>query len=310
MVDPLEDTVELHVTEYFSRTLFHHQAVPSHLSIGAASDVGKVRKENQDHYAVIRRQRSQEIVLSDLPIDEFEGSEDFAHLLLVADGIGGSSFGELASRIVIHKVWELAAHSASWIMKLKDFDAQQIRERIEAYAYAMQQSLDEQIRITDGKEQSLGTTLTAAYVIGMDAIISHVGDSRAYLLRDGVLIQQTEDQTLARKLLDLGHDQSQVKKFHNILSNWFGTGVVRNPYVEIRHLNLKTGDKILLCSDGLTKELSNEEIQEILAAAETPQAASDNLLATALRKGGRDNVTVVVAEVEQWLKSPESQPAQ
>ena len=73
MVDPLEDTVDLHVTEYFSRTLFHHQAVPSHLSIGAASDVGKVRKENQDHYAVIRRQRSQEIVLSDLPIDEFEG---------------------------------------------------------------------------------------------------------------------------------------------------------------------------------------------------------------------------------------------
>ncbi|MDG2388683.1 MAG: hypothetical protein P8M30_05125 [Planctomycetaceae bacterium] len=63
-------------------------------------------------------------MLSDLPLDEFEKSEDFAHLLLVADGIGGSTFGELASRIVIQKIWELATHSASWVMKLKDFDAQ------------------------------------------------------------------------------------------------------------------------------------------------------------------------------------------
>ncbi|MDB4679406.1 protein phosphatase 2C domain-containing protein [Planctomycetaceae bacterium] len=237
-------------------------------------------------------------MLSDLPLDEFEKSEDFAHLLLVADGIGGSTFGELASRIVIQKIWELATHSASWVMKLKDFDAQQIRERIEAYAQAMQKSLEAEIGSDTRTELSLGTTLTTAYVIGLDAIISHVGDSRAYLLSDGVLKQQTEDQTLARKLMKFGHDEAQVRKFHNILANWFGTGVVGNPVVEIRHLSLKVGDKILLCSDGLTKELTDLEIQDMLNDSVEPQTICDNLLAAALEKGGRDNVTMIVAEVE------------
>jgi serine/threonine protein phosphatase PrpC len=92
-------------------------------------------------------------------------------------------------------------------MKLKDFDAQQIRERIEAYAHAMQESLDTELASGQRTKLSLGTTLTSAYVIGLEAIISHVGDSRAYLLSDGVLKQQTEDQTLARKLMKFGHSE-------------------------------------------------------------------------------------------------------
>lgn len=108
--------------------------------------------------------------------------------------------------------------------------------------------------------------------------------------------QMTEDQTLGRQLMKIGYPEEGVEKYHRILANWFGTGIHESPDVEIRHIQLKVGDRLLLCSDGLNKELSHQEIETLLGESGTVQEICDRLLESALAKGGHDNVTIIVAE--------------
>lgn len=297
MGNPLEDTAEYPLTEIVTKTFFTHRYKPVDLKIGSLTHQGYKRKQNQDHYAVMKRRRTQELIQSDLPLEDFQGVEDVAHLMIVADGIGGSAFGELASRLVIQKIWELAAISASWVMRLSDLNAQQVKERIAAYAEELQSHLD---RESEGAifRLDMGTTITAAYLIGHDAIICHVGDSRAYRLHEGELEQITEDQTMAQKLINMGYEEDTVADFHRILANYFGTGMTGPPHVAIYHIELQNEDRLLLCTDGLSKELTNDEIREHLTAGLEPQETCEAMLKDALDHGGRDNVTMILAEID------------
>jgi protein phosphatase len=135
-------------------------------------------------------------------------------------------------------------------------------------------------------------------VIGHDAIVCHVGDSRAYLLRDGKLEQLTQDQTMAQKMMDMGYDEEKVTDFHRILANYFGTGMKAPPHVDIHHIELRNDDRMLLCTDGLFKELNDEEICDHLTAGLEPQETCEAMLKEALDRGGRDNITMILAEID------------
>jgi protein phosphatase len=138
----------------------------------------------------------------------------------------------------------------------------------------------------------MGTTLTGAYTVGPEVIIAHVGDSRAYLYHDGRLTQLTRDHTLAQEYLDLG--LPAARSWYHILTNCLG-GPERGVRVEFHHFRLSDGDRLLLCTDGLSDMIGNEEIAGILGQHSHPQEATQALVDRALERGGKDNVTVVLA---------------
>src|SRR5262249_5799506 len=133
----------------------------------------------------------------------------------------------------------------------------------------------------------MGTTLTGAYTVGPEAFIGHVGDSRAYLYHEGNLMQVTHDDTLAQQCLDVGLPVPS-RSWHHKLTNCLG-GSEKELRVEFHHLRLADGDQLLLCTDGLTDLVSNEEIASILGRHAHPQEATENLVDLALERGGRDN---------------------
>jgi len=290
-----EETTEVRTGDDFAKRFFAPPSPSMQIEFGAASDVGKVRQNNEDHYAVVRRRRMNEVLLTNLAPGNLVITDDVAYSLVVADGMGGPGFGEFASGLVIQRMSELVRQASSWIMKYTDLEAQQIRERVEAYVHELQATLHECIQANPALA-GMGTTWTSAHLFPPHALIVHMGDSRAYHLHAGTLNQITRDDTLAQACIDSGLDPDSVKKFRHLLLNNLGD----HPHDVIAHiheLEIEPGDQILLCTDGLTGMVSDEDIAKILEQAADPQDACDQLVRAALAAGGRDNVTAIVAAV-------------
>jgi serine/threonine protein phosphatase PrpC len=294
MVTDLPNTAEYISNQPFASQFFVGSAAPVFVQFGGASHVGRVRTNNEDHFAVIRRSRSQEVLLSNLPEGSLSPAADAAYCFIVADGLGGAAAGEWASRLALQKAWDLAGDASSWIMKFHDLSAQQVRERTEAFATEMHNSLREYGR-ADPELSGMATTWTSAYIVAWDALIAHVGDSRAYLFRRGELRQITRDQTLAQELIDSGVPPEQTRRVRHILTNTVG-GNAETVSPDVAHLILEKSDRVLLCTDGLTELVSDREIAEVVGRPIRPQAACDTLIQLALDHGGKDNVTVVLVE--------------
>jgi len=263
---------------------------------GAASHIGKVRGNNEDHYAISRRTRSREVLFTN--VDAAPGqtlTEEHAYVLIVADGVGGRGFGELASELVLRTGWDLSDRATSWVMKFDPKEWETIRERILAYTTQIQEALVEYAQL-DPKLAGMGTTWTCAYLMGADGVLGHVGDSRAYLYRAGALKQLSHDHTFAQELIDLGMPAEDTRRFKHVLTNSFGARgePVRT---QVERISLEDGDRLLLCTDGLSDMVSDAEIAEILGATPEPQRACDVLIDRALAAGGKDNVTVLLADI-------------
>jgi serine/threonine protein phosphatase PrpC len=267
------------------------------IMIGAATHVGKVREQNEDNFGIFRFRRTVDLIRASLTFDELPIEETCSYAMVVADGMGGMKSGEVASRLALQTMMELTCQATSWVMKLTDLDAQQIESRVEAYVQRIHAAIQEQGR-SDPDKKDMGTTWTSAHLVGHSAVIVHLGDSRAYLFRDGTLRQITRDETMAQSLIEAGLEPAKVVKFRNILLNSFGGGGDELAYASIHNLNLIADDRLLLCSDGLTDMLSDVEITAELRQRTTPQSACDGLVERALANGGKDNVTVLIAAVK------------
>jgi len=235
-------------------------------------------------------------LLTNLVADDLSFTDDYAHILVVADGMGGANFGEFASSLALRTMFQLASQATSWVMKLTDFDQQHVRERVAAYVQRMQAALRDYIE-RNPEFAGMGTTWTLAYLLPPHAIVVHIGDSRAYLFRQGGLRQITHDETMAQAFIDAGLTPESVKKFGHILLNSLG-GEKEDVVAQIYQLEFGPGDQLLLCTDGLSDMVSDDEIADQLQRRATPQAACDALLSRALEQGGKDNVTVVLAAAE------------
>jgi len=279
-----------------TRDVFDKHFGPSPPSVrvqfGALSHTGLVRLTNEDHYGVVERRRSRTILLTNLPEGYLKPADDHAYVMAVADGIRGAAFGDLASKMALRSGWELAPTAIKWGWIITDDEIEDLRQQIELIFRKMNQTLLETGQF-DSKFAGMGTTLTGAYTVGPEAFVAHAGDSRAYLYRQGTMTQLTRDHTVAQQCLDKGLPVRFRSWFH-ILTNCLG-GNDQEVQVEFHHFQLADSDQLLLCTDGLTDMVKDEEIADILSGLATPQEMAQSLVDLALERGGRDNVTVVLA---------------
>jgi PPM family protein phosphatase len=275
------------------------QSALARVDIAALSHPGKVRPNNEDHYLVIRFGRFLDVLMTNLPEGEAPArAEEAGYGLVVADGMGGAEGGEVASRLAISTLINLVLQIPDWILRL-DLDDEQAQEAMRRSAQRYQE-VDAKISQQAEREPQLsgmGTTMTLAFSLGENLVVTHVGDSRAYLFRQGKLRQLTRDQTIVQALLDRGEITQEGAAAHpwrHILTQALGKPG-SDLRIESRRLKLADGDCLLLCTDGLTEMVADTQIVKVLGPAEKAGDACRALIDLALERGGKDNVTVIVA---------------
>ena len=301
MIDPRElETAEFEFSISAS-ALDNSQPKPAssrlRVEFGALTHAGKVRAQNEDHFLVSQVSRQQAVLHTNIAAHHFpEDFGDDAYTMIIADGMGGMAAGEVASRTAITTGLKLIQKSPKWGFKINKREARELFDRVNAYMQEIDRELTERSE-GDRKLFGMGTTLTAAYSIGVDLFIIHIGDSRAYLHRGGDLIRLTKDHTVAQAMADAGYIAPEEVRHHhkrNVLTNFLG-GHGGQVKADVRWLRLRDADRLLLCSDGLNDMVDDESISRIMSAHERPDDAAQSLLDIALDNGGRDNVTVIVA---------------
>jgi PPM family protein phosphatase len=271
------------------------------VEIAAASHRGHVRENNEDHYLAVRFQRSLETLCTNLEEGILEPSfNEIGYGMLVADGMGGMAAGEVASRVALCKLVELVVNTPDWIMKLTQRDdVSVVMQRMVQRFRHIDDALREQAE-SDSSLVGMGTTLTVAVSLGRDLLIGHIGDSRAYLMRNEQLHQVTSDHTLAQALIDAGMadpDDTATRAMRHVLTSALGsTAEPADP--QVQRLHLSPNDQVLLCTDGLSEMVSNEIITTVLKEASSSKLACQALIDLALAAGGIDNATVVLARYQ------------
>lgn len=257
------------------------------LHFGSLSDKGVVRAHNEDNLIV---------------------REDLA-LAAVADGMGGHSSGELASELAVNTLAEnlSAFRSGAILPTTPNHDNSMAANALLAAAVeANNKILDE--AAANPAHSGMGTTLSALTIADDRAVIVHIGDSRVYLCRDGVITQITEDHSLvmeqARKGI-LTLEEASTSRMQNILTR--AMGLVRNAKMDIYEVALQEGDRLLLCSDGLFKAISDEAFAETLCLPQPPEEICKRLVALANAGGGPDNITAVAVYIGKRVR-PASHP--
>jgi protein phosphatase len=291
------DTVEhIGFDDLVGRFLEKEPTTRTLAEFAARTHPGTVRDVNEDHYLVVRRSRQREVLLTSLPVELLPHSEQAAYSLAVADGMGGHAFGELASFLALRTGWDLGGGEVKWPVKMNDRESTELMEKATVFFSLIDRTLhvaaQEQPRL-----MGMGTTLTVGYVIGPNLFVIHAGDSRAYLFRDSQLRRLTRDHTLAQVMIDAGFVEpgsAGARRGRHILTNCLG-GPNLSVEVDVDCHQLLSGDRVLLCTDGLTDHLEDEEILALLQRHADLDDACRALIELALERGGKDNVTVVLA---------------
>jgi serine/threonine protein phosphatase PrpC len=264
------------------------------------TDPGKQRESNEDQFLIAELSKRMQLWQTTLPEPKLQVGEDRAHLFLVADGMGGHQAGERASAIAVAAIEQFTLNTFRWFFASDSTGAQKVLAQFQSALG----SADAQIFAEAAENPELagmGTTLTMAFQLGAQLCLVHVGDSRAYIYRAGDLHQLTKDHTLVAELVRTGAIQpEQVANHHlrHVITNVVG-GPQAGVKVEARSFEVQAGDRLLLCSDGLTEMVTNDAIAATLDAEPEPEAAAKTLLAQANAGGGRDNITVVIARFDQ-----------
>ena len=267
------------------------------LEIAALTHQGKVRSTNEDQFSILRRTRSGAVLASSLSNDNILRNELHSWLLAVADGLGGHVSGEIASATAMSTILRFSNNLGSWIMQPTGELREDVEERVQLYAQAVQQELRSQAE-ADPTLSGMATTLTAAYIFGSNAVVVNLGDSRSYLIRSNEIHQITCDHTVGQSLEQDGFPPDVVRPYRNVLNRCFNTGG-ESVQVDLFHLTLQEDDRILLCTDGLTDMVDDSTILELITLDESTKNASERLVKMALHNGGRDNVTVVLSRVHE-----------
>ena len=216
---------------------------------------------------------------------------------MVADGIGGSAGGEQASALAIDSVETFILEAFKWFAQFKGKEPDQVLADFQnALGQANVRILAEAAarpELTD-----MGTTLTLAYSLNDVLFVAHVGDCRCYLWRNRALYRLTRDHTLVDEMVQRGvlsAEEAARHKWRHMVTNAIG-GASAQITVEVHKLRLETGDTVLLCSDGLTEMVAEDEIMQTLQDQADPEQACKHLVARANERGGKDNITVVIAQ--------------
>jgi protein phosphatase len=265
------------------------------VTIGAWSERGTVRVHNDDHYLILRLGRSQETIATSLTGTAIPDRFDEAgYGMVVADGIGTGAAASV-SRVAVRTLVHLVLHFGRWNMRIDPRSASEILERIESCSGALD-NLSTRGRLVGSLPVS-PTTLTAAYSAGDEIFIAHVGRSRAYFFRDGALRQLTRDQTIHQQLdarLRPLPAASSAEDLRHILTDAI-SGAAGTARVQLARVHARDGDSLMLCTDGVTDAVADDQIADLLADNRSPAEQCRSLTSLAIDQGSQDNVTVVVA---------------
>lgn len=274
---------------------------PRELSVKAfgITDKGKVRTTNEDQFLIAELTKAMRVWQTSLPEPKLQIGEEHAHLFLVADGMGGHRAGERASALAVVAIEHFTLNTFKWFFGSNRSEAQKALAQFQSALTQADASILEEA--TDHPELSgMGTTVTMAFHLGAQLCVVHVGDSRAYVYRDGELEQLTQDHTLMADMVRSGAlrpDEVATHRLRHVITNVVG-GQELGVTVEARALEVQAGDRLLLCSDGLTEMVTNEAIAATLDAEPGPEGAAKKLLAQATEAGASDNITVLIVRFD------------
>jgi protein phosphatase len=245
------------------------------LKWGASTDTGMVRQQNEDSFA----------------------AEE--NLFIVADGMGGHNAGEVASALAVTTVMSGGRMGINTMEEFRD-----LVQRANTAIYTA--SLD------DSSQRGMGTTLTALSIVaGVEpkVLVANVGDSRTYLLRNGALTRMSVDHSYVQELVNEGiitPEEARVHPRRNIVTR--ALGIDRSVAVDVFMHTVRTGDRVVLCSDGLVDEVADSEILKVLTQHTDPQETAEALVMVANANGGRDNTTVIVVDILDDISEPVELP--
>jgi protein phosphatase len=260
------------------------------------TDRGRVRPKNEDQFLIADMAKAMRVWQSSRPQPETQFGDERGFLFLVADGMGGHQAGERASSLAVETIEDFMLNTFKWFFHL---EGPEERSALTEFQAALRKA-DERVYERAMRRPELygmGTTLTMAYALNTDLYVVHVGDSRCYLARDRRLYKLTHDHTLADELVRRGHlDPEEAVHHHlrHVVTNAVG-GHTLGIEVEAQKVKLERGDVLLLCSDGLTEMVPEQRILGILLEQANPQLACTRLVEEANERGGKDNITVIVA---------------
>lgn len=266
------------------------------------TNIGKVRKQNQDHYLIASLQKHLNVHSTSVPIESLSSGDTdrLAFLMMVADGVGGSTGGEEASRFALDGIAAYITRSMHCYYTADPQDDAEFVEVLQEGALRVHAKLTQRAVAQD--RAGMATTLTAFLGVWPRAYILQVGDSRYYTLRNGQFYQVSRDQTVAEDLVATGvikrSDPGHARWSH-VLSSAIG-GPEASPVVTA--IDNDWNHVHLLCSDGLTKHVTDEQIADRLRTMTSAQQACEALMQDALDAGGTDNITITIARSLQ--KSP------
>jgi serine/threonine protein phosphatase PrpC len=265
---------------------------PIRITVFGKTDVGRNRDHNEDSFLVADLSRNNASLKPEVRDHELGPK---GTLLMVADGMGGAAAGEVASEMATKSVYE-------HMMNEWGADDENTPQK---FAYRLKEAVEKtnQSIHTYAKEhpevRGMGTTTTAVGILGDNIYLTQVGDSRAYLIRKNSAIQLTKDQSLMQRLIDAGElteEEAEKSERRNIILQALGPDAkVR---VDLTHQEVRRGDTIVLCSDGLSGQVKKNEIAAAVAASKDLVQVCSQLIELANARGGPDNITVIVARLD------------
>lgn len=282
------------VTATDSRAL--QKPLPSEIDVFGLTHRGHVRSENADHFLIASFHRAMQVHASSVPASAFAAlsADSRGYVFLVADGVGAFAQAAEGSAHAIRSVAQYLLDMSEVPLQAEPQREDEVIERTRAAfaeAHETLLHLDER-----GIRGSAVTTLTMLIAIWPRVFVVHAGDSRAYRLRDGTLTQLTTDQTMAQAMIDSGvmtRATADASPLKHVLLSALGSSQV-DPQIVVQGLERR--DVMLLCTDGLTKHVSDDEIRAHLMRGPSSEATCRSLVELALDRGGQDNVTVVVGQ--------------
>lgn len=257
------------------------------LSLFGRTDVGQIREHNEDNFLIADLTSRKRGLLDTECVVSARG-----YVFAVCDGMGGAAAGEVASQLAVDLVYQALADAPS-------------SEDHDALAFSLVRAIEEAGRKiyhearADRTRRGMGTTATVAALMDERLFLGQVGDSRGYILRDGVLTQVTRDQSLVNQLIEAGQlsqDEAETFEHNNIILQALGTA--EGVQVDLTYVDLRADDILLLCSDGLSGMIRDAEIKDILQHMRDPESACRELIERANAAGGHDNTTVIVVRFD------------
>jgi protein phosphatase len=283
------------------RVTFFSSKKPIRVEVFGKTDLGRTRDHNEDRFLVADLTRKAASLLPEVRQHDIGAR---GTLFVVADGMGGAAAGELASEMATDAIYD---HLVKTWNAEHEVTPQRFAYRLKEAVEVANASIHAHAK-AHPEVRGMGTTTTAAGVLNDHLYLTQVGDSRAYLIRGGQAHQITKDQSLMQRLVEAGElteEEAAQSERRNIILQALGPDP--KVKVDLTHQEVRRGDVLVLCSDGLSGQVKKEEIAKIVTEAKDLSAACDRLIALANERGGPDNITAVIARFDgDGLRSSDS----